>query len=242
MNFLSLNRIKAAVLRRFGYNLDKGHTWEKLSAQYSDFETQTKLHKFIVDLFPIWSKTENNLLIERSNNIDQTRDATSLLGDHYKLLKAIATLVGAKKVVDIGTYTGMSAISFLDVGCEVTSFDVISPFNFDSCIISDLDIRSGKLHLVNENIEIDEIFSKYANLFVDADIIFLDGPKFGGFEEKILPKLLQLKFYKNTLIVMDDIHMKKMKILWYELDCPRLDLSLLGHISGTGVIFPFMKK
>jgi hypothetical protein len=37
---------------------------------------------------------------------------------------------------------------------------------------------------------------------------------------------------------MDDIHMKKMKILWYELDYPRLDLTLFGHISGTGVIFP----
>jgi hypothetical protein len=53
-----------------------------------------------------------------------------------------------------------------------------------------------------------------------------------------LRKILDLDFHKDTIIVMDDIHMKKMKILWYELDYPRLDLTLFGHISGTGVIFP----
>jgi predicted O-methyltransferase YrrM len=242
MIILVLNRVKAAILRRFGYNLDRGHTWEKLSAQYSDIETQTNLYRFIVELFPIWSKTENTLLIERAKNIAQIRDAKSLLGDHYRLLKAIAVMVQAKKVVDIGTYTGMSAITFMDANCEVISFDITSPFGFDDCLVAQSDIESGKLQLVNEDIKNEKVFDKYVQSFIDADIIFLDGPKYGGFEQLVLPKILNLDYYKNTLVIMDDIQMKKMKILWYELNSPRLDMSLLGHISGTGVIFPFMKK
>jgi hypothetical protein len=88
----------------------------------------------------------------------------------------------------------------------------------------------------------DDFFVTNINYFIDADIIFFDGPKFGGFEQKILPKILALNYYKNTIVVMDDIHMKKMKILWYELNYARLDLSLLGHISGTGIIFPKFGK
>ena len=235
-------RIKASILRRMGSSLDRGHNWEKLAFQYADSDLQKYLYEFIIKLFPIFIESENKLLFRRSRNLDQRRDSTSLLGDHYRLLSSIAKLVKAKKVVEVGTYTGMSAITFLDAQCEVTSFDIVSTFEFKDCIIQDEDLQGGKLNLVVDNIYEDHIFDKYVEVFLDADIIFLDGPKFGGFEQKILPKILNLDFKKDTIVVVDDINMKEIKILWYKLTCPRLDLTLLGHISGTGVIFPYLRN
>ena len=241
MNSKLLVRVKASILRRVGSSLDRGHNWEKLSFQYADDNLQKYLYEFIVKLFPIFIKTENKLLISRSRNVDQARDSASLLGNHYRLLFSLAKLVNAKKVVEIGTYTGMSAITFLDAQCEVTSFDISSPFQFKDCVISDEDLQGGKLNLIIDNIYEDKIFDKYVQIFLDADIIFLDGPKFGGFEQKVLPKILNLNFKKNTIVVVDDINMKYMKILWYELTCPRLDLTILGHLSGSGVLFPYLR-
>jgi predicted O-methyltransferase YrrM len=238
----TLVRIKASVLRKFGYNLDHGHTWEKLSFQYADADLNRYLYDFIVKLFPIFIQSENKLLISRAKNADQIADATSELGNHYRLLFSLAKLLNAKKVLEIGTYTGMSAISFLDTGCQVKSFDVVSSLNFKHNVILEEDLGTDKIQLICGDLYNDEFFSQNINNFLEADIIFLDGPKFGGFEQKLLPKILDLNFYKNTIVVVDDIHMKKMKILWYELNYPRLDLSLIGHVSGTGVIFPKLKK
>ena len=238
----TINRIRISLLRRMGFNLDLGHTWERLSAQYSNTTVQVKLYEFVIKLLPIWMATKNEKLIERAKNDSQMRDSTSLLGDHYKLLKSIAVSIDAAKVIDIGTYTGMSSLAFMDAGCEVMSFDIVSPFDFNDCLIQDSDLENGNLNLITENLMDDNIFRKYSKHFIDADIIFFDGPKFGGFEQKLLPKILNLEFRKNTLVIMDDIQMKKMKILWYEIEFPRLDLTLLGHLSGTGVIFPYLGR
>jgi predicted O-methyltransferase YrrM len=230
--------IPISILRRIGINLDKGHTWERIAHQYHDGATNKSLYEFIRRLIPHYLSTENTLLLQRIKSVDQKKIATNMLGDHYRLLKSIALSIGARSVVDIGTYTGMSAISFLDAGCNVKSFDIVQSLDFKDNVITNEDLGKDKIELICGNLYDDHFFSKNIEVLINADIIFLDGPKFGGFEQKVLRKILDLDFHKDTIIVMDDIHMKKMKILWYELDYPRLDLTLFGHISGTGVIFP----
>lgn len=240
--FKLLKNIYISILRRLGINLDHGHTWERLAPQYRNNEITSLLYNFVENLLPIYLSTKNDLLLKRARTEDQIKSASYALGDHYKLLKSLALSINAKNVIDIGTYTGMSAISFLDANCKIKSFDIINPLDLEDNIITEEDISEDKISLICGDLFDDDFFATNVNCFLDADIIFLDGPKFGGFEQKILPKILALNYYKNTIVVMDDIHMKKMKILWYELNYPRLDLSLLGHISGTGIIFPKFGK
>ena len=240
--FKLLKDIYISILRRLGINLDHGHTWERLAPQYRNNEITNLLYGFVANLLPIYLSTKSDLLLKRARTEDQIKSASFALGDHYKLLKSLALSINAKNVIDIGTYTGMSAISFLDANCKVKSFDIVNSLNLPDNIITEDDISEEKISLICGDLFDDDFFAANINNFIDADIIFFDGPKFGGFEQKILPKILALNYYKNTIVVMDDIHMKKMKILWYELNYPRLDLSLLGHISGTGIIFPKFGK
>jgi hypothetical protein len=132
-----LKNIYISILRRLGINLDHGHTWERLAPQYRDSEITNLLYGFVANLLPIYLSTENDLLLKRARTVDQIRSASSALGDHYKLLKSLALSINAKNVIDIGTYSGMSAISFLDANCKVKSFDVINTLDLKDNIITE---------------------------------------------------------------------------------------------------------
>jgi predicted O-methyltransferase YrrM len=235
-------RIIVSILRRMGIDLDRGHRWDSVAKFYHDVDFQKNMRTFLMRFLDEYKNTQNSLLRSRAITKSQIFESEALLGSHYTLLKAICKITNAKKVIDIGTYTGMSAISFLDAGCMVKSFDIVSPFQFEDCILLPEDLNRSKIELINANLFDDIVFSNYKSELINSDIIFLDGPKFGGFEEKILPKILKLDFKQDTIIIVDDIYMKSMKVLWDSLECPRIDLALFGHVSGTGILFPKYKS
>ena len=241
---IDLKKITVLVgfLRRLNIDLDRGHRWDLSTNFMKNPQFQHFVWNFLNNLIDVQKQNKNSLLIQRAITDSQRRDASSLMGNHYSILKSITTIQKAQQVTEIGTYTGMSAISFLDAGASVKSFDIVSPFTFEDCILTQEDLAEDKIDLVNANLFSEEVFEKYKSEFVKSDIIFLDGPKSQNFEQTVLPRILELEFYKNTLIIVDDIHMKKMKILWETIPYPRIDISLLGHVSGTGIIFPYFSK
>jgi predicted O-methyltransferase YrrM len=234
-------RIIVSILRRLGIDLDRGHRWDLVAKFYHDINFQKSIRNFLTQFISKYENTQNSLLLSRARTPSQIFESKALLGSHYTLLKTISQMMNARNVIDIGTYTGMSAISFLDAGCMVKSFDIVSPFQFEDCILLPEDLSQNKIELINANLFDDVVFSNHQSDLINADIIFLDGPKFGGFEEKVLPKILKLDFKKETIIIVDDIYIKSMKVLWDSLECPRIDLALFGHVSGTGILFPNYK-
>jgi hypothetical protein len=75
-----------------------------------------------------------------------------------------------------------------------------------------------------------------ALLVKEVDMIFLDGPKDGKFEYEFLRILQSISQSNVKLIFIDDIKFENMIPLWRSIVSPKLDLTSLGHWSGTGIV------
>lgn len=69
-----------------------------------------------------------------------------------------------------------------------------------------------------------------------ADLIFLDGPKGGGFEQKVVPEIIELMKGTSAWLLLDDIYLRAMKPCWNQIENEKYDLSMIGHTSGTGLV------
>jgi hypothetical protein len=83
------------------------------------------------------------------------------------------------------------------------------------------------------------IFERYKTHLLNADIIFIDGPKNLSFENNFFNLLFEL--YRNNpevqcLLVVDDVKVSTMVKLWNSIIYPKAILDVIGHWSGTGVV------
>jgi len=82
-----------------------------------------------------------------------------------------------------------------------------------------------------------EAFAQYVPLLRRAKMVFIDGPKDGIFEQKLLDNMRSLSFDSKPLIlILDDIRLWNMLGIWRRVSFPKLDLTSFGHWSGTGII------
>jgi hypothetical protein len=75
-----------------------------------------------------------------------------------------------------------------------------------------------------------------AHVLRSADLIFIDGPKDGVWEQAAFPKILGLLEDRRRLVVLDDIRLLTMVQLWRDLPYPKVDATSLGHWCGTGLL------
>ena len=158
-------------------------------------------------------------------------------GEHYRLLKAFAKILDPKTIVEVGTYTGMGARALMQgqVKGAVYTFDILPWGAFESHL-TQKDFDDQKVIQKLADLSNEEEFDKNLDLLNEAEIIFVDGPKDGHFEYQFLSLLKKLKPKENKLLVLDDIRFVNMTDLWISIQSPRLDVSSLGHWSGTGLI------
>ena len=158
-------------------------------------------------------------------------------GEHYRLLKAIIKIINPTKAIEIGTYTGMGTLAIaqgLGSGCLHT-FDI---FPWDS-MSSHLDGALVDGHRVIQHVtdlSLDGEFERNKDLFNQADFIFLDAPKDGIFEYKMLDLFQTLQPKAGRLLMLDDIRFVNMVDLWRSIASPKLDITSFGHWSGTGLV------
>ena len=76
----------------------------------------------------------------------------------------------------------------------------------------------------------------YEQLIRESEIIFVDGPKDGVFERKLIDNLIAMDLKQNPLIIFDDIRVWNMIKIWREIDHPKLDIISFGHWTGTGLV------
>lgn len=166
-------------------------------------------------------------------------------GEHYRFLAAICSAARPKTVVEIGTASGLSALAILSVlpsGSRLVSFDVF-PWDYrgpgawggETVLRSD-DFDDGRLSHVVGDLSDPSIFARHQDLLAHADLVFIDGPKDGTFEQVFLDRLSTIHFASPPVVIFDDIKLWNMLRIWNDISRPKLDMTSFGHWSGTGLI------
>jgi hypothetical protein len=163
--------------------------------------------------------------------------------NHYLLFTALARVSKAKRIVEIGTASGMSLWSWLraDNVENISTWD-ISPINsiwFQNdeikIHVQDYISKNPRWTQYVEDLSDSLVWDSRSKLLCDADIIFIDGPHDGKFENKLVKLVLELDNSKNILLIFDDILTSAMVDVWRSLPLEKLDASSVGHYSGTGM-------
>ncbi|MGO8952961.1 MAG: O-methyltransferase [Rhodomicrobium sp.] len=160
-------------------------------------------------------------------------------GEHYRLLAALVRELGASRVVEIGTSTGMGTLAIaaaLPPGGSVATFDLIPWDKFEKTWFTEGDFASGSIAQHIANIGAPGSIEPYRELFADADFIFIDGPKDGVTERHFIGAVSSLELPKNPIVMFDDIRVLNMIEIWRRLARPKMDLTSFGHWSGTGLV------
>jgi len=161
-------------------------------------------------------------------------------GEHYKLLAALVKTLGARQVVEIGTATGLSALTMLlelPADGRLTTFDVVPwPQYVDGTALRDADFADGRLSQIIDDLQDPQVVEKHRSLFENADFIFIDAAKDGVMEQRFIENLKPLRYRTAPIVMFDDIRVWKMLAIWRHLDRPKLDLTSFGHWSGTGLV------
>jgi predicted O-methyltransferase YrrM len=192
----------------------------------------------------------NGISAAREGSLDRLReraaDAQSAFaawvdafpGEHYRLLDGLVRTTRPRLVVEIGTYTGASALAFLEHGAadmHVVSYDIIPWKEIPGSLLEPSDFVDGRLEQRIGNLADPAYWGTQLELFRRADLIFLDGPKDAVFEPIMLDRLAQLESRSGFLLIVDDIRFLEMLSPWAKFPSPKMDVSSFGHWSGTGL-------
>jgi predicted O-methyltransferase YrrM len=202
---------------------------------YSD---DTKVNDFLFDLTAQAVDRARREIVDIPNaDLQDSIYYNIFPGEHYRTLKAIINIVNPSSVVEIGTFTGMGSVAIsqgLKNGSLYT-FDILPWNSFDSHL-TQKDFDSKRVVQYLGDLSKREVFDKYVHLLDEAQIIFMDAPKDGVFEYKLLSALKNLKPKDGKLLILDDIKLVNMIDLWRNIKSPKLDITSFGHWSGTGLV------
>ena len=130
----------------------------------------------------------------------------------------------------------MSALIWLLNGVSLISVDIVPWQDFEDSVLSEeILVKSDfsqRVVKISDAISFNEMMPE----FTSSNLIFLDGPKDGVFEQKIVPQLIQLLQGSGVWLLLDDIHLRAMEPCWNDIKNEKYDLSLIGHTSGTGLV------
>jgi predicted O-methyltransferase YrrM len=160
-------------------------------------------------------------------------------GEHYRLLAGFVKTLRPRKVIEIGTYQGLSALSLLSslpAGGEVITVDIVPWGNIDTTVLTDADFADGRLRQVIADLSDKAVFDDFAPHLSQCDLLFVDAPKNVVFESTLLRFLESISLPPNCIVLLDDIRQWNMLELWRNISRPKLDLTSFGHFTGTGVI------
>ena len=160
-------------------------------------------------------------------------------GEHYRLLAALVKLLQPKRVVEVGTFRGLSALAlkkFLPAVGRITTFDLVPWESLADTCLRPGAFEDDRLQQQIGDLSDPAVFELHHSLIQETELLFVDGPKDGVFERKLLQQLETVEFHKALLVVMDDIRFWNMLAIWQDIARPKLDLTSFGHWSGTGLV------
>lgn len=149
-------------------------------------------------------------------------DLLARSGDgYYRLLVWLSNQFRNEIIFDVGTFHGVSAVALSANATNVViSYDLRETLNLDS-------------KPANVEFKVGKVFED--ERLLKAALIFLDTNHDGSFEREFIA-FLRKNAYEGYL-VLDDIHVdSKMEQMWGEIDEEKLDVTSLGHKTGTGIV------
>ena len=185
--------------------------------------------------------------ISSARNVDlkilRERQAPALVhlwpGEHYKLLHAVVQETKPRLLLEIGTFTGLSALAMLAAlppGAELVTVDVVPWNDIPGSYLRPSDFADGMLRQIICDLAQPEAAKKHAALLQNADLVFVDAAKDGVFEYRLMQQIKLVGLKPGALVIWDDIRFWNMLRLWREISQPKLDLTSFGHWSGTGLV------
>jgi predicted O-methyltransferase YrrM len=160
-------------------------------------------------------------------------------GEHYRLLAALVHILKPSLVLEIGTYQGHSVLAMLpelEQTARLVTMDIVPWKEIADCLLIPEDFQDGRLVQVIADIGESEEAERQAHIIKSADLIFVDAAKDGALERRILANFDALGLKERAVVVFDDVRVWNMLSIWREVTRPKLDLTSLGHYSGTGII------
>jgi predicted O-methyltransferase YrrM len=160
-------------------------------------------------------------------------------GEHYRLLAALVRLLKPSLVVEIGTYRGHSVLAMLpELGpnARIVTMDVVPWTEIPECLLRSEDFQDGRLVQVIADVGDRQEAERQADFIRSADLLFVDAAKDGALERRILANFEAIGLKDGVVVVFDDIRVWNMLGIWRGITRPKLDVTSLGHYSGTGLI------
>ncbi len=115
-------------------------------------------------------------------------------GEHYRLLAGIVSALKPRLVVEIGTGSGLSALTMLSAipsDARLVSFDIVPWKQYPGGVLRDQDFADGRLEQLIEDLTSPEIAEDRGGLLAQADFVFADAAKDGVQEERFLRAIRQ---------------------------------------------------
>lgn len=159
-------------------------------------------------------------------------------GEHYRLLAALVQVLQPKRVIEIGTCSGDSALALLAAlppDGRLTTFDLVPWQQFPHRVLREEDFADGRLVQQLDDVTHADGLQRHEALFRDADLVFIDAAKDGQMEARLVDLLVRFPFRTRPLLVFDDIRLWNMLAVWRTLPWPKLDVTSFGHWTGTGL-------
>jgi len=142
--------------------------------------------------------------------------------EHYRLLVHFSTYFDGATFIDLGTSHGCSALALsYNLANRVISYDVE-------------DLKECPIELPNIEFRVKNALEDSAELLA-SPLILLDTYHDGVFEQEVYDFLTQ-NCYKG-LLLLDDIFVNTaMREFWDGISHTKIDLTMCGHWSGTGLV------
>jgi hypothetical protein len=160
-------------------------------------------------------------------------------GEHYVMLGAMMLTLRPRVVVEIGTDAGLSALAmkkYLPGEGRIVTFDIRGWKTIDYTVLNEGDFADGRLEQRLEDLSDWAAIEKNRELLEAAEFLFIDAPKDGVFEYRLMEHFGRLSFARRPIVWFDDTKLWSMLRFWRELAYPKLDLTSFGSWSGSGVV------
>lgn len=160
-------------------------------------------------------------------------------GEHYRLLAALVDVLQPRRIVEIGTATGISALAMksrMPADGKITTFDVVGWQGYPEGVLREDDFADGRLEQRIEDLSYRPGLTANADVLREAELIFVDAKHDGAQEERFVSGFEEVGLAAGPVVVFDDIRLWRMLSFWARLRRPKLDITSLGHWSGTGLV------
>jgi predicted O-methyltransferase YrrM len=187
--------------------------------------------------------------IERAQSVDLSdlveripngfRYTNSWPGEHYRLLAGLVSTLSPKLVVEIGTYSGLSALAllrFLPATSKLVTYDIVRWDQIPGTVLRQEDFRPGRFEQRITDLSRPDVARADAELLKQADFIFVDAAKDGRMEWRLLDNFRGIGLKKGAVMVFDDIRVWNMLAVWKSIQYSKMDLTSFGHYTGTGLV------